>query len=92
MTASALVIARLRLPDGREFDVRHDAVRAPREAEHSLEEGMEFMWSEGNYACDCNRAKFLNDQHGLGLDDTRCDTELIELIALTVDGKDVLAR
>jgi len=31
----------------------------------------DFMWSEGNYSCDCNRRNFFNDV-GAGLEDNEC--------------------
>ncbi len=79
------VAARLRLPDGREFDVRDDWTTPPIEPD-----SVEFYWSDGNMACDCNRARLLNHQHGLAITE-RCDTEEITLLSLMVDGVEQLA-
>ena len=50
----------------------------------------DFMWTEGNYACDCNRALFFL---GGGSDDVPCtETRFIigKLEALEVDSDDVV--
>ncbi len=31
-----------------------------------------FIWEEGNYACDCNRELFFENEHGRDFDCTRC--------------------
>jgi hypothetical protein len=74
------VIARLRILDGREFDVRDDW-----ECQPSEPDSIEFYWTDGNNACDCNRARLLNEQHDLGLLE-HCDAEDIRLVSLTIDG------
>ena len=56
------VIVRLRILDGREFDV-HTEVDA------KYADSQEFYWTEGNAACDCNRSLYLNREHGLNLVD-----------------------
>lgn len=38
----------------------------------SAEECIEYMWSEGNYACDCNRELFFAAAKGLPEPDYRC--------------------
>ena len=77
-----IVVARLRLPDGREFNVRDDWKTPPSEPD-----SVEFYWSDGNMACDCNRARLINQQHALEtVLPERCDTTEIELVSLTVDG------
>lgn len=35
-------------------------------------EGLEFMWTDGNYACDCNRALFWNRIKGKDDPDVPC--------------------
>ena len=80
------VTARLRLLDGREFDVRDDWSFEPKEPD-----SIEFEWNDGNNACDCNRARLLNLQHNLGLEE-RCDREDIELVSLVVDGVVIYSR
>ena len=80
------VVATLRLPDGRVFNVH---------AECDGVEGERYYWTDGNNACDCNRTLYLNREYGLGLvgePDVDCWPcgNTIELVALTVDGKDVL--
>jgi hypothetical protein len=44
---------------------------------------VQFMWLEGNYSCDCNRADFL-----YGWQDERpCSDGKIELLELTLNGE-----
>jgi hypothetical protein len=55
---------------------------------------VEFMWRDGNYACDCNRSLFLQRQCGVVLADDEsidaglgertlpCDGEKVTLVAL----------
>lgn len=50
-----------------------------------------YMWTEGNYSCDCNRLIFM------GLDDPESDEsppcgQTTTLCSLTLDGKDLLAE
>ena len=46
-------------------------------------EGIEFLWEEGNFACDCNRIDFLYDEWP---EDYPCnrDENRIELLSLTI--------
>ena len=49
--------------------------------------GVLWLWTEGNYACDCNRSIFLL---GRDLDNTlscNSDDPTIELVELSVDGR-----
>lgn len=39
--------------------------------EYKDSDGVEFMWEEGNYACDCNRADFLYGESPIGCGTTR---------------------
>jgi hypothetical protein len=54
------VIARLRLPDGREYDCHTDV-------EECCADSEEFFWTDGNGGCDCNRSLYLNREYHLGL-------------------------
>jgi hypothetical protein len=58
--------------------------------DYGLEQLVYYMWTEGNYACDCNRILFM------GLDDPDSDEfppcgDTVKLLSLTLDGKDLLA-
>ena len=77
-----LVRATLKLPDGRIFDV-HDDV------DDKYAGNVWFMWTDGNYGCDCNKSIFINAEHYLGLPEVCGET--IGLVALTGDGKDLLS-
>lgn len=33
-------------------------VRFYEETQYNWEDSLEYLWTEGNYGCDCNRAKF----------------------------------
>jgi hypothetical protein len=77
------VVARLRLPDGREFDVNTDCKEEHADVQH-------FRWTEGNGSCDCNKVLFLNQQHDLNLNDDIPCGDTIELVSLKVGGKEVL--
>jgi hypothetical protein len=60
MTTRVATVVRLRLPDGREFDI-HRSI----DAEYA--EGHERWWTEGNGDCDCNRSLYLNREYDLQL-------------------------
>jgi hypothetical protein len=50
-------------------------------------EGLEFMWTEGNFACDCNRALLIAREQGLPDPDRPCgNTRYILLGLYTEDG------
>ena len=88
MTARVPVIAKLKLPDGREFDCHTDV-----NAQYA--DGQAFWWTEGNGGCDCNRTLYLNREYGLGLvrepeEDCWPCGDTIELLSLTIDGQDAL--
>lgn len=75
------VVARLRLPDGRELDVH---------SETDSVVGTWYYWTEGNNGCDCNRSLYLGREYGLdfgGPDECLPCGDTIVLVSLTVDGK-----
>lgn len=81
------VVARLRLPDGREFDCHTDCL-------DQYADGQLFWWTDGNGACDCNRSTYLNREHNLGLVSPELEGclecgDTITLVSLSVDGKEI---
>jgi len=69
-----------RVSDGREIEV-DDSVPHPADHEGDVS-GPRFMWSAGNYACDCNRHLFF--QRALGEmpdDDVVCSHDRYEVVA-----------
>lgn len=89
------VKARVRLPDGREFDLlsQTDADTQPCYGDPPYT-GHVFWWVEGNQSCDCNRSLDLNRQHGLALgapDDCLPCGDTITLLSLEIDGKERLS-
>jgi hypothetical protein len=51
-------------------------------------DGLDFMWSEGNYACDCNRALFWARALNPDADDaTGCSHGRFAAVEIFVDGK-----
>lgn len=54
-----------------------------------MEQHVHYMWTEGNYSCDCNRLVFMS------LDDPDEDSPpcgiSVKLVSLTIEGKDLLA-
>jgi hypothetical protein len=45
-------------------------------------EGVDYLWNEGNYSCDCNRAQFCGD---IDIDDeNKCSEGKYELVSLGV--------
>jgi hypothetical protein len=82
--------ATMRTPDGREF--AHVT-----SVERRYAGNQEFLWTEGNWACDCNRSLFIGRDHGVWLgaapqeDDDDGEASLscgdtITLVRLVVDG------
>ncbi len=54
-------------------------------------DGQEFLWTEGNYACDCNRELFFERAGGNhDFDSESCGDERFELVSLTINGKQVI--
>lgn len=51
-------------------------------------EGNDYMWSEGNYSCDCNRALFFARAAGKPDPDVPC-TDDQYVVRIVVDGKTV---
>lgn len=74
-------VAMIRLPDGREFEVVQKAAPDLTYDPDSIR----YYWTEGNNGCDCNRALYINRQHGTDLPVECGDT--FELVSLTVDGE-----
>jgi len=59
------------------------------EVEEKYAESQEFLWTEGNYSCDCNRSIFFFE---LNVDDCwPCNLEnnLFELVSLEVGGEKI---
>lgn len=59
--ANVTVRATLRIPDNHVWTVETHG--------HWSEENAVFMWTEGNYACDCNRMLFIWRSQGLSEDE-----------------------
>lgn len=52
-------------------------------------ESAEFMWEEGNYACDCNRAIFLSEKYPEAFSRSNRDCgDSIDLISFKVEHRD----
>jgi hypothetical protein len=49
-----------------------------------------FIWGDGNYACDCNRALFFASVVGEDDPDRECGSEVYSLRVLSTDGAHVL--
>ena len=52
-------------------------------------EGIEFIFTEGNYACDCNRRAMINYAYDHILPELPCGDK-IKLLSLKVKGKELL--
>lgn len=49
----------------------------------STQKEIEFLWSEGNYGCDCNLAIFFNDKEGTDYcEDTCGDQERFKVVSI----------
>jgi hypothetical protein len=57
--------------------------RSSREGEtpEQFKEGTEFIWTDGNQACDCNRS-LLARNAGMNWPDLDCSSEQIELVEM----------
>lgn len=67
--------------DGKERVVTQEV-----EEEYADAETQHFMWTEGNYGCDCNKKLFIERAAGKELsDEVRCGNE-IQLLSLVVGG------
>lgn len=51
------------------------------------DEGVEYMWTEGNYACDCNRALFWSRLKGEPDPNIPCSAHLFTVVAVTENGQ-----
>ncbi len=59
------------------------------ETEVEDDEGLHYMWGEGNYSCDCNRSLFLwdwSDEEGEVLDCNSMDNQIV-IDRMTLDGE-----
>jgi hypothetical protein len=68
----------------------------PEDQQHKLEGLVWYMWTDGNYSCDCNRFDFIEDidpDFPVKADenDHRPCGETVQLVSLSLDGKDLLA-
>lgn len=49
-------------------------------------DGTEFLWTDGNFACDCNRLLFIARALGRPDPDVTCGDSRVEIIEATIDG------
>ena len=76
------IVAILETPDGKRHTVTDDW-------DFPTTDGIEHMWNEGNYSCDCNRRLFIERLRNGGFDgETPCG-ETIKLVELLIDGEKV---
>lgn len=54
------------------------------------EDGLLFMWTEGNYSCDCNRSLFFARAAKEEEIDIPCGEGGFRLVALRADGRSIL--
>ena len=85
------VVAVLRLQDGREFIHSHSMTPEPDEPFDEFCLSVEFYWTDGNNACDCNRSSMINKDHGLDLDES-CGDSRVELISLKIQGREMISK
>lgn len=82
--------------DGKQYTVHRDWTPLNDETPEENEHLAYYMWTEGNYSCDCNRFAFISYEYddAPGPEDENgyipCG-ETIKLVSLTLDGKDLLA-
>ncbi len=70
---------------GKEYQECYEAERAKVPAPCSLREAahsMEYMWTEGNYSCDCNRALFVSRAGGAIPENVPCDNGVDHVVTL----------
>lgn len=53
-------------------------------------EAVQFIWTEGNYSCDCNRQLVFVWSKGIIVDDVACGDTEYDLVELTIDGESIL--
>lgn len=51
--------------------------------------GHDYMWSDGNYGCDCNRSLFFARAGGEPDDETQCGETAFKIVKITQDGKEI---
>lgn len=78
--------------DGKQYTVTSDQWTEDEE----LESHVWYMWTQGNYSCDCNRLLFISYEHDDYPGEENEDGWFAcghksTLISLTLDGKDLLA-
>lgn len=56
------------------------------------DEGIFFMWEEGNWSCDCNRSLFIQQQVDDKFPKLPCSSEVIDLMKITIKGKKQVTR
>ena len=52
-----------------------------------LDEGIEYLWNEGNYACDCNRELFWCRLEGKDDPNSPCSDDRFDVVSVTENGK-----
>lgn len=76
--------------------IRKNATGEERTYRHDMRweaEGDQYMWSEGNYSCDCNRYLFFQRAHDEDEEDFECgDTAYTVVKIVTDDGAQVYAE
>lgn len=70
-----------------EVTIRHNPSGTTRVCQLDLEWYGSFIWEEGNFACDCNRAIFFNRQTGDDFAPETCGSDVMEVVSITQDGK-----
>lgn len=83
--------------EGKQYIVTQDSWDVAKyDDEAHMERAIEWIWTEGNYGCDCNRFLFISYEHDdyPGTEDEDgwfpCG-RTVKLVSLGLDGKDLLA-
>jgi hypothetical protein len=81
---------------GKQYTVHMDWGPSKDRTEEEDEHLAYYMWTDGNYSCDCNRLAFISDEYE-DFPDPEDENghidcgETVKLVSLTLDGKDLLA-